>query len=344
MDIRSVKHEYSAASDWHDLLKVSDSDVGLTAFIAIHSTRNGPGFGGIRRMNYASEDAAVSDALRLSHHMTLKTAIAGLPCGGAKAVICARKNAEAAALYCAFGRAVEALNGQYYCGPDVGTGESEMAWVRQETSFANLPDNNPSESTAAGVLAGIRALINYTGESKPSTLVQGVGRVGQIVANEAAHFSSRVSISDINPNAVTDVASAIDVDVVPPEEVTQQRCILFSPCAVGPVVTDANVDQLSFQWICGSANNQLERPELAMALHNRGILYVPDIVVNAGAVIEGALSILEPGSAMRGKVADAINGIEKRVASLLAQSEQSNDSLLRLALLSATESAAIKTV
>ncbi len=344
MDIRSVKDEYPDASNWQDLLEVTDAGVGLTAFIAIHNTKNGPGFGGIRRMPYASKASAVSDALRLSHHMTLKTAIAGLPCGGAKSVICAAPGTNPEAIYNAFGKAAKSLDGQYYCGPDVGTGETEMGWIRKQTTFANPPNNSPSKSTAAGVLAGIRALIAHIDSPKPSTLVQGVGRVGRIVAEGAIKFSTKVSVSDTNPVAVADITETLNVTAVPAELLLNQPCTLFSPCAVGPVVTDSNVTDLPFQWICGSANNQLERPELATVLHQKGILYVPDIVVNAGAVIEGALSILEPGPDLRKNVSAAINAIEQRVTLLLEESKRKNESLLDLALFSTTEFTPIKTI
>jgi leucine dehydrogenase len=331
--ISNVQSEFPASANYQALYRVAEPSVGLEAYIAIHSLSKGPGFGGIRRMPYPDAHRAVADVLRLSEHMTLKCALAELPCGGAKAVILDHPGINLDAAYQAFGQAVQTLDGAYYCGPDVGTGREQMAQVRANTRYANPPGNRPSESTALGVLYGIEALLAHQGTTLHSALVQGVGRVGSLVAQGLAKHTRGLAVSDTHAAAVETTLSQLihGATVVTHESALDFPCTLLSPCAVGPVITTQNVNSLPVQMICGSANNQLELPVLADHLHKRGVLYVPDVVVNAGAVIEGVLSLLAPGDDLQERVAAKIGAIKGRVHQLLDESAAGDCAPFRIA-------------
>ncbi len=331
LQIQSVKDAYPCAQRVQDLLEVRDPSVGLQAFIALDDLGNGPGFGGIRRMVYGSQDEAATDTCQLAAQMTTKTRFAKLACGGAKAVIMELPGADTEALYTAFGRAVDSLDGAYVCGPDVGTGEEDMDVIRSVTRHANAAGNRPAFSTARGVLAGIRAALDFHiadhSTQTVSAFVHGVGRVGSLVAQGVSHLTRELLLADVNQARLKAVQEQIGtrcpVTVVPPYSKSYNYWpgTLFSPCAIGPVVTEANVDTLACSIICGSANTQLERDEFGLALHKRGILYIPDFVVNAGAVIEGALTYLATGpDTVVADIDEAIDGIGERVAALLTLS------------------------
>ncbi|MFT7623005.1 MAG: glutamate dehydrogenase/leucine dehydrogenase, partial [Myxococcota bacterium] len=227
----------------------------------------------------------------------------------------------------AFGRAVASLDGQYFCGPDVGTGEPELAWVREGTGYVNSRDNDASEATARGVLAGIRAVRRSADiPVRPSVLVQGVGRVGARLV--AGLPDADLILCDTDPARLTDQPGA----VVPADHWFQTSADLFAPCAIGPVVTADNVDTLPYRAICGSANTQLADTALADTLHRRGVVYAPDFIVNAGAVIEGVLVVLVGGEDVRQRVATAIDAIEIRVFDLLEDAARLDRSPLALAL------------
>jgi len=331
LEIQSVKDAYPCAERVQDLLEVRDPAVGLHAFIALDDLSDGPGFGGIRRMAYKSLEAAAADACQLATQMTTKTRFAKLACGGAKAVIVEQPGSDSEALYTAFGQAVDSLDGSYVCGPDVGTGAEEMDTIRSVTRYANAAGNRPAFSTARGVLAGIRAALDFHlvahSTQTVSAFVHGVGRVGSLVAQGVSHLTRELLLADVNQARLKAVQEQIGarcpVTVVPPfsKSYNYWPGTLFSPCAIGPVITEANVGTLACSIICGSANTQLERDEFGIALHNRGVLYIPDFVVNAGAVIEGALTYLATDlDTLDADIDEAIDGIGERVVALLTLS------------------------
>ncbi len=310
--------------DGEAVFEVTDEACGLRAWIAIHDSSNGPAVGGIRRRRYDSDDLAIADAVSLASQMTRKVRFAGLPCGGGKAVILDGPGLDLEAAYSAFGRAVTALRGRYFCGPDVGTGDRELDWVRAHTDFVNSPHNDASASTAAGVLAGIRAVRRVANlPARPRVFIQGVGRVGERVVRGLP--DAELVICDPDPARIEAARSAAPgVEVVPADAWESVEADLFVPCAIGPVVTGDNVDRLRFAAICGSANTQLEAPELADALTARGIVYAHDYVVNAGAVIEGVLVTLVGGESARAEAEASIAAIEDRLFALLAGASDSD--------------------
>ena len=257
-------------------------------------------------------DAAIEDATSLAGQMTVKTRFAGLPAGGGKSVILDVPGVDWEAAYAALGEAVTQLEGRYFCGPDVGTGETELSWLRRTTRFCNSPANDASEATARGVLAGIRACNRFLGLETPTTVIQGLGRVGSRVA--AGLAGCELTVSDVNPEAVVGFER-----VVAPDVAVTTPCELLSPCAVGPVVTLENVGALRCRVICGSANTQLADPALADRLAARGILYAPDFVVNAGAVIEGVIVLFDGGDSARARSHEAIDAIEERLLAVFEE-------------------------
>ncbi|PKN55796.1 MAG: leucine dehydrogenase [Deltaproteobacteria bacterium HGW-Deltaproteobacteria-14] len=334
--LTEVRSRHSAAAGCDALYEVAHERIGVVGFIALHELANGPGVGGIRRLPYPSERAAVQDAVLLAEQMTLKTALAGLPAGGAKAVVIDRPGLDLAVAYGAIGDAIEALDGQYFCGADLGTSEAELAYVRQRTTHVNLAANEPADSTAAGVLYAIDAALRHCGIAAAGTraMVQGVGSIGSRIAAGLVARGAVVAISDILPDRIAALHAQLPgVAVVPPAEDLLTDAVLLSPCAVGQVVTAARVPQLRCKLIVGAANNQLDAPCLGEHLAEAGILYVPDFAVNAGAVIEGVMTrMAAPGEDVRPRIDAAIAAIGERTGSILAEASESGWTPLEVAL------------
>lgn len=304
------------------LVVVQDASSGLRAIIAIHSTARGPGFGGIRRRVYSGETAAIEEVMLLASAMSLKCAMASLPAGGAKTVVLDHPQLDPPAAYRALGRAVEELGGRYICGPDMGTGPEELAQVRSETQWCNPEQNDAGQSTARGVLAGLRACLVHrfgTASVAAKTVhVQGLGSVGFHVARALAEQGASVSFWDTSPD-VRSKGTAAGLHCLDSEEQLFGRCAIFMPCALGGVITAKRAETIGASIICGSANNLLRSQSFADGLHARGITYAPDFVVNAGAVIEGVLTVGRgPGEVDTAAVDLAIGGIERTTADVLA--------------------------
>ncbi|WP_323171388.1 Glu/Leu/Phe/Val dehydrogenase dimerization domain-containing protein [Natrialba sp. PRR66] len=271
----------------------SDPETGLQAIVAIHDTSLGPSLGGTRILDYESEDAALTDVLRLSEAMTYKAAAADLALGGGKAVIVgdpAEVKTEDALE--AYGRAVDCLGGRYITSVDINSGAEEMDIVARETDHVVGGSDglgNPSEVTAHGVFSGIRSCAEHVyGTDSAGDLdvvVQGLGKVGHLLAEELLEHGASVTISDVNRDAIDEFTATHDVDVVAPDSVYEQPCDVFAPCAIGGVVNDETIDQLECDIIAGSANNVLAERRHADELAARDILYAPDYVINAGGLI-----------------------------------------------------------
>ena len=288
-----------------ETIAVEDAASGLRAFIAIDRLRSGVAAGGVRRVRYPDADHARADAARLAAAMTRKCVLADLPAGGAKTSILDHPRLDVDRAYRVLGDAIEQLGGRYLCGPDVGTGAREMDLLRRRTRFANDAANDPSRSTAAGVLAGIRGTlraIDASGDVRGRRFaVQGLGQVGGAVAIELARGGAIVRGSDVD-RAACARAAAEGVEIVPPGEVIEATCDVLVPCALGGVLTRASIARLRCGAVCGAANNvlddtEVDPSELAAILHARGVVFAPDFVVNAGAVIEGVLAMVHGRSA-----------------------------------------------
>jgi leucine dehydrogenase len=274
----------------------SNPDVGLKAIIAVHSTVLGPGLGGIRMWNYGSDEEAITDALRLSRGMTYKAAAAGLNLGGGKAVILGDpKKDKSEALFRSFGRYVDSLGGLYIGAEDVGTDMEDMELVFGETRWvtgvspAHGGSGDPSPVTAYGTLQGIKAAVKWR-HSAPdlkgrSVAIQGLGNVGNHLAGYLVQEGAKVFGSDIDRDR-TEQARQLGVEIVPNDQILEAEVDIFAPCALGAVLDDRTIPRLRCEIVAGAANNQLADEAVHGAmLDQRGILYAPDFVINAGGLI-----------------------------------------------------------
>jgi leucine dehydrogenase len=285
-----------AGGDYERLVVLQKPSIGLRAIVVLHSLRRGPAFGGIRRRNYRDEDAAQRDAMRLARAMSLKCALAGLPAGGGKTVVMDGPDLDRPKAYAFLGELIADLGGSYVCGPDVGTGVAELERVRAKTEWVNPIDNDAGASTAQGVLAGLRGVLRVLDGDESfggrRYAVQGLGSVGLALAQALRDTGSTVVAHDPNPLA-REKAHALGVTILDAAELMDTECDVFMPCALGGFLDDNVVLNLRCRAICGSANNQLQNSRAGAALAQRGILYAPDFCVNAGAVIEGVITLSE---------------------------------------------------
>jgi len=306
---------------------IDDRATGLRAIIAIHSTALGPAGGGIRMYPYADSSHALYDVLRLSRAMTCKSALAGLPVGGGKSVIIGdpRKD-KSEPLLEAFGRSVEALGGRYICAEDVGTTPEDMEIVHRSTRFVvGLPGGSGDTSplTGYGVFHAIRAAARHRlgrdDLSGSSVAIQGAGNVGRYLMQHLAEAGARIHVADLDREATRRAAEDYGAEVVTPDSVLYLDVDVLAPCAMGAVLDDETVPKIRAKIVCGGANNQLADDRHGEALAERGILYVPDYVANAGGVLSGASEWMGMGEEeLRGRV----EGIYDSCSQVFARAEQ----------------------
>jgi leucine dehydrogenase len=276
------------------LLFCNDNVTGLKAIIAVHNTTLGPALGGTRMWNYNNELEALNDVLRLSRGMTYKNSISGLNLGGGKAVIIgdARKN-KSEALFRRFGKFVEGLAGKYITAEDVGISPQDMVWVNMETNHVvGLPgkSGDPSPVTAYGVYMGMKAAakVQFGSDSLKGkkVAVQGVGHVGQYLVENLAKEGAEIYITDIHEQTLKNVANKFGAKVVGLDEIYDVDSDIYAPCALGATVNDETLDRLKCSIIAGAANNQLENENIhGVEVMKKGMIYVPDFMLNAGGVI-----------------------------------------------------------
>ncbi|MEA0554743.1 Glu/Leu/Phe/Val dehydrogenase [Lysinibacillus irui] len=291
--------KYMEKYDYEQLVFCQDEASGLKAVIAIHDTTLGPALGGARMWTYASEENAIEDALRLARGMTYKNAAAGLNLGGGKTVIIGDpfkdKNEE---MFRALGRFIQGLNGRYITAEDVGTTVSDMDLIHEETNYvtgispAFGSSGNPSPVTAYGVYRGMKAAAKEAfGSDSLEGLkisVQGLGNVAYKLCEYLHNEGAKLVVTDINQAAIDRVVNDFDAMAVAPDEIYAQEVDIFSPCALGAILNDETIPQLKAKVIAGSANNQLKDSRHGDYLHELGIVYAPDYVINAGGVINVA--------------------------------------------------------
>ncbi len=271
----------------------SDPAAGYRGIIAIHSTVLGPALGGTRFWTYASDEAAIEDALRLSRGMTYKNAVAGLNLGGGKAVIIGdNKTKNREMIFRAHGRFVESLGGRYVTAEDVGTSTGDMDFVHMETEYvAGLTDRSgdPSPVTARGVFRAIQASAQWRWGSDDlggkKILIQGCGNVGYHLAGELSAVGAKLAVTDIDEERVRRVVDEFGATAVGLGDIIGQKGDIFAPCALGGVINDQTIPKLKVEIVVGAANNQLLEKQHGDELEQRDILYAPDYVANAGGVI-----------------------------------------------------------
>ena len=288
-----------SAGGHEELVFWRDRVSGLRAIVAIHDTTLGPALGGTRMLPYASEAAAVEDALRLAQAMTLKSAAAGLDVGGGKAVIIADPAIDKSeALLRAYGRFIESLGGRYVTTTDVGTTTADLDVIARETRFVTgtSPALGGSGDTSVltgltvylGIKAAAREAFGRDDLGKRTVLVQGVGKVGWQLLKRLRAENAVLIVSDVDEERARRAGEEFNARVVAPEAVWDTPCDVLSPNALGAVLNDDTIPRLRCRVVCGGANNQLAEERHAAALQARDILYAPDFIVNCGGVINVA--------------------------------------------------------
>ena len=273
-----------------------DSATGLEAIVAIHDTRLGPALGGCRFINYETHDDAVVAALRLARGMTFKAAITGIPHGGGKSVIIRpQRHFDRAALFRAFGRFIDDLQGRYITAEDSGTSVEDMEIIRGVTQHvtgvkpANGGSGDPSPYTALGVRRGIEACVKFALHRDQldglHVAVQGVGHVGHHLCRELHELGAQLTVADIDPLKAERATRDFGAKVVSLDEIFSVDCDVFAPCALGSALNSITVPKLRCKIVAGAANNQLAEPQHGADLMQRGILYAPDYAINAGGLL-----------------------------------------------------------
>ena len=319
--------------DAHEAVHLfDDADTGLRAIIAVHSTHLGPAAGGTRFWHYEQSDAAITDALRLSRGMSYKNAMADLPLGGGKGVIIAdAKKTKTTDMLAAFGRAVDSLGGKYITAEDVGMAEPDMAQIATMTDYvAGLPisghkdaGGDPGPYTARGVYLGIKAAAKYRFGSDNMAgvhvAIQGVGSVGGGVVRLLAADGAKLTLADIDAEKLAEIAAETGAQTAALDEIMQVKADIFSPNALGAILNEQSIHDLNVAIVAGGANNQMATPQDAGRLFDRGILYAPDYVINAGGIINVGVEYLTDGSA--DEVNLRIDKIPQRLSDIWEESD-----------------------
>lgn len=293
------KFSYMEKYGYEQLVYMYDRSSGLKGLICIHDTTLGPALGGSRVWEYENEEDAVYDVLRLARGMTKKAACAGLNLGGGKAVIIGNSKklktdtVRREAFWRAFGKYVESLGGRYITAEDVGTSTDDMNYINMETEHVvGLADKSgdPSPFTALGVLKGIKAALKeHRGTAKLEGLtiaVQGVGNVGYYLCGLLHAEKANLIVCDIDPERTQQAAQEYGAKVVSVDEIYDQECDVFAPCALGATIHEATLNRIKSRIIAGAANNVLKDSKIdGQLVHDRGFIYVPDFVINAGGLI-----------------------------------------------------------
>lgn len=326
------------------LLIFHDPTTGLHGAIALHSTTRGPATGGTRLRAYPSTADGILDVLRLSEAMTYKAAVAGLPLGGGKAVLFADgREADPevrAARMRAYGRVIDELGGRFITAEDVNTTLADMATIKQVTPYvagldrANGGGGDPSPVTAVGVVAGMRALaedvLGARSLAGVPVAVQGLGKVGMPLAELLVGEGAHVTACDVRPDMTRQAQEMLGVDIVTPDAIFDIPCAIFAPCAFGGAINAETLPRLRCQIVAGSANNQLQDERCGELLHERGIVYAVDYVVNAGGLINVAAE-LAPGGYDEARAHEQAQGIYHTIKRIFALSHAEHISMERAA-------------
>lgn len=321
--------DYALSHGFGDVHFKVDCKTGMKAIIAIHSTKLGPALGGCRFIEYPGSANAINDAMRLARGMSYKAASVNLPLGGGKAVIIKPKTPFDRDGYMhAFGRFVNDLGGRYITALDSGTKLSDMDIIAEHTPYvASLSKHNgdPSPFTAKGVLRGIEAAVefqlNKTSLQGLHIAIQGLGHVGFLLAHHLHSLGAKLTVADINPLLVEKAVQEFDAKSVATDVIHKVPCDVFAPCALGAIINDISINQLQTPIIAGAANNQLAHTYHGQLLFDKGILYAPDYVINAGGLIFAASKYLNTSEQ---QVMNQIDDIGQHLMGIFKRSQQDN--------------------
>ncbi len=338
IDYREAAAIAPAFSDHEQVSLIQDEETGLQALIAIHNTKLGPAVGGCRMYPYQSLEEALHDVLRLSKGMTYKSAVAGLPMGGGKAVIIGDPHAEKTPeLLEKMGEFVNAHDGRYVTAEDSGMSVADLKVMRRKTKFVlGVSDDqeyggDPSPLTALGIFVGIESAVkhklNQANLQGIKVALQGAGSVGFHLTKQLIAAGATVYACDINEANSQRVAS-IGANIVPTQDIFSLEVDVFCPCAMGGVLNDETISVLKAPIVAGGANNQLEFPHHADALQNAGILYAPDYVINAGGIIEICRQLKDEPSAL---AHSKISEIAKTLTNIFSLSDSTGQTTSKVA-------------
>jgi leucine dehydrogenase len=292
--------QYLTPEDFEEVIFINNNSSGLQAILAIHDTTLGPAFGGIRLQRYSSEEDALQDALALARAMTYKCAISDVPGGGAKLIVMQKENLNRELAFLTLGKFVQSLAGRYMAGRDMGTTLQDIQTMRTQTGYvvdeSERGCGDLAVATASGVLEGIKGCLSFArGNPDPrgvKVAIQGLGAVGSLLATQLVREGAKVYASDLEVQRLKMLVERLGIKPVSPEQIYELECDIFSPCAGGGILNRVSIPRLRCKIIAGCANNQLKDESDAELLHRSGIIYAPDFVINAGALIQGAMWLL----------------------------------------------------
>jgi len=329
------KFEYMEKYGFEQLCFFQDKDTGLKAITCVHSTVLGPGLGGTRFWNYATEDEAIEDVLRLARGMTYKNSVAGLALGGGKSVIIGdvkqlrRDSVRREVFWRTFGRYVNGLSGRYITAEDMNTTTQDMKYVHMETNYvAGLPgrSGNPAPYTARGLyksmLACCEHVFGVSSASGKTVAIQGMGAVAYTLAEYLHKDGANIIFSEMDDEKAQKAIYDFGAKRVALDDIYSVDCDIYSPCAMGATVNDVTIPQFKCKIICGGANNVLkDAPVHAKSLRERGIVYAPDYVVNAGGVINVSHEFADKGYIEEASISD-IDRLYLRILEILRTADE----------------------
>ncbi|MDP3705529.1 MAG: amino acid dehydrogenase [Legionellaceae bacterium] len=321
--------EYALRHQFGEIHCKVDVETGMKAIIAIHNTKLGPALGGCRFIEYPDTTTALHDAMRLARGMSYKSAIAKLPLGGGKSVMIKPPHAyNRDAYFHRFGEFIHSLNGRYITALDSGTQLADMDIIAQHTPYVaslSCHDGDPSFSTARGILRGIEAAVFYQlNKDNLNGLhiaIQGLGHVGFLLARHVTELGARITVADIDSTRTELVVKEFGATVVSVNDIHKVPCDVFAPCALGAIINDTTIKEFQTTIIAGAANNQLAHTYHGQLLHEKGILYAPDYVINAGGVIFASGKYFHTAEQL---VHEHIDGIRASLLQVFARATQEN--------------------
>jgi leucine dehydrogenase len=334
--LEQIAKRLSAEVEHEQVVTWSNPEVNYRGIIAIHSTKLGPAVGGTRFFNYPADEPAVIDAIRLSRAMSYKSALAGLPLGGGKAVIIGDpQKLDREQIFREHGRFVNSLKGQFITAEDVGTRPVDMVIVRRETQFVGgLPEQSgdPSPVTARGVFRSLQACAEHrwgtTDLTGKTIAIQGCGSTGFHLASHLKQAGANLVVSDVDAAKAQRFADEFHATVVDPTAIFDTTADVFAPCALGGVINDQTIKKLKCEIVAGSANNPLLEDRHGDELHARGVIYAPDCIANSGGIINGCRELL---SWTPERASLRVEGLYEVMLDILKTADQENLAPFRIA-------------
>ena len=318
--------------DYELVLEAKDPSRSFHGLFIVHNTKLGPGVGGLRCKYYACTNDAITDGLRLAKGMTMKSAAADLPFGGAKSIIILQKNQKKTPeMLEAYSEVLNDLQGKYYSAVDLGTSDDDIISLAKKSPYVlgiddQLNTIDLSYYTAWGCLKGIQAAANFkwgsTNLQGKTIAIQGLGSVGRKLAEHLFWAGGKLIVSDIDQARVQSAVRDLGAIAKPLDQFTQQACDILSPCAIGGTISSETILHLNCEIIAGGANNQLANDDIGIAIHDSGILYAPDFIINAGGLVAAAINYQNKQGFSARQCRDNTNKIYQRLHTIFCESNE----------------------